>query len=187
MSILACQPYVNSRITLVLGLNDRTPTTVVRVSPLRKARRCQNRRPSSKTPHIGRPLLWPAGHYATTPLTCSRLCLCPDTKLRQRAPLSRGRTPHTLDRGCNYEKASNHRLRAGHCRLCARRWDTSAHEQREGEGAAGSCTAGGQTEGHPLCLFLAAPARAEAAEHHSAVAHGATREGHRLRQHALQS
>ena len=124
MSILAspgaghCQPYVNPRITLVLGLDDRTPTTVVRVSPLRKARRrCQNGRPSSKTPHIGRPLLWPAGHYATTPL--ARSVSVQATKLRQRAPRSRGRTPHTLDRGCNHEKASNHRLRAGHSSLVA--------------------------------------------------------------------
>ena len=44
MSILACQPYVNPRITLVLGLNDRTPTTVVRVSPLRKAKEVPKRK-----------------------------------------------------------------------------------------------------------------------------------------------
>jgi len=70
-----------------------TPTTVARVSPLRKARRCTKEDPHRLTPHIGRPLLWRAGHHGTTLPGPFAQRAGPHRNRPHCAPLSRGRTP----------------------------------------------------------------------------------------------
>jgi len=104
MSILACQPYVNPRITLVLGLNDRTPTTVVRVSPLRKARRrCQNGRPSSINTAHPTPAALPS--RAPRNAATDKLSVSGQRPSFVGVPLARGaRILNFLDRGTHLMK-----------------------------------------------------------------------------------
>ena len=107
----------------------------------------------------------PALRNDATDMLSSRLC--PTPSFVKRAPLARGAELHTLlIEESNDEKASNHRLLAGHCRHV--RWPAgtllsrTTRSQRKGRAAPST------PSGHAARRFARAAAspRAETAEHH---------------------